>query len=169
MEEHICKYWIPRVLVSDNGKQFDNSAFRDFCLKLGIKNHYSFLAHPQANGQVKVTNRTLLKNIKTRFKGAKGIWRDELPSVLWAYRTTARTATRETPFRLAYGTDVVIPSEIGLTSYRVDSYNEERSGEELRLQLDLVDEVRTTAEQWLARYQNLMAKHYNSNVRHRDF
>ena len=41
--------------------------------------------------------------------------------------------------------------------------------EELRLQLDLVDEVRTAAEQRLARYQNLMVKHYNSNVRHRDF
>ena len=41
--------------------------------------------------------------------------------------------------------------------------------EEFRLQLDLVDEVRATAEQRLARYQNLMAKYYNSNVRHRDF
>ena len=39
----------------------------------------------------------------------------------------------------------------------------------MRLQLDLVDEVRATAEQRLARYQNLMAKHYNSKVRHRDF
>ena len=42
----ICRYGIPRVLVSDNGKQFDNSAFRDFCLELGIKNHYSSPAHP---------------------------------------------------------------------------------------------------------------------------
>ena len=39
----------------------------------------------------------------------------------------------------------------------------------MRLQLDLVDEVRTMAEQRLARYQNLMAKHYNSKVKHRDF
>ena len=38
------------ALVSNNGKQFDNSAFRDFCLELGIKNHYSSPAHPQANG-----------------------------------------------------------------------------------------------------------------------
>ena len=38
----------------------------------------------------------------------------------------------------------------------------------MRLHLDLVDEVQATAEQRLARYQNLMAKHYNSNVRHRD-
>ena len=39
----------------------------------------------------------------------------------------------------------------------------------LLLQLDLVDKVRATAEQRLARYQDLMAKHYNSKVRHRDF
>ena len=32
----ISRYGIPRVLVSDNGKQFDNSAFRDFCSELGI-------------------------------------------------------------------------------------------------------------------------------------
>ena len=78
----IYKYRIPRVLVSNNEKQFDNSSFRDFCLELGIKNHYSSPAHPQANGQVEVTNWTLLKIIKTRLEGAKGIWPNELPSVL---------------------------------------------------------------------------------------
>ena len=52
----IYRYGIPRVLVSNNGKQFDNNAFKDFCSELGIKNHYSSPAHSQANGQVKVTN-----------------------------------------------------------------------------------------------------------------
>ena len=42
----ICRYRIPRVLVSDNGKQFDNSVFWDFFSELGIKNHYSSPAHP---------------------------------------------------------------------------------------------------------------------------
>ena len=46
----ICRYGILRVLVSNNGKQFDNNAFKDFYSKLGIKNHYSSPAHPQANG-----------------------------------------------------------------------------------------------------------------------
>ena len=94
----ICRYRIPKVLVFDNGKQFDNNAFRDFCLELGIKNHYSSLAHPQANGQVEVTNQSLLKIIKTWLKRAKSIWPDELLSILWPYRTTARTPTGETPF-----------------------------------------------------------------------
>ena len=51
-----CRYGIPIMLVSDNGKQFDNIAFKDFCSKLGIKNHYSSPTHPQANEQVEVTN-----------------------------------------------------------------------------------------------------------------
>ena len=157
------------MLVSDNGKQFDNSTFKDFCSELGIKNHYSSLVHPQAKGQVEVTNRTLLKIIKTQLEGVKGIWPDELPSVLWAYRTTVRTPTGETPFRLTYGADAVIPAEVGLTSYRVQNYMEDINEEAIRLQLDLVDEAREPAEQRLAQYQNLMSKHYNARVRHRDF
>ena len=128
-----CRFSIPRVLVSNNGKQFDNDSFWDFCSQLGIRNHYSSPAYPQANGQVKVTNRSLLKIIKTWLKGAKGIWPEELPSVLWAYRTTTRTPTRETPFRLTYGNEAVIPAEIGLISYRVDNHDEVRNDEAIRL------------------------------------
>ena len=58
---------------------------------------------------------------------------------------------------------------MGLTSYRVESYDEDKNKKAIRLQLDLVDEVRAVAEQRLARYQNLMAKHYNNKVRHTDF
>ena len=148
----ICRDGIPRVLVSDNGKQFDNSAFRDFCSELGIRNHYSSPAHQQANGQVEVTNRTLLKIIKTQLEGAKGIWPNELPSILWANRTTARTPTRETPFRLTYGANAVIPAEVGLTSYRVQNYMEDKNEAAMCLQLDLVDEDRATAEKRLAQY-----------------
>ena len=106
----------------------------------------------------------MLKIIKTRLEGAKGIWPKELLSVLWAYRTTARTPTEETPFQLTYGNEVVIPVEIELTSYKVDNHDKGRNDEAIRLQLDLVDEVRATAEQRLARYQDRMAKHYNSRV-----
>ena len=81
----------------------------------------------------------------------------------------ARTPTGETSFRLAYGCEAVIPAEVGLTSYRVGNHDKSRSDEAMRLQLYLVDEVRATTEQRLARYQDLMEKNYNSKVRHRDF
>ena len=92
-----------------------------------------------------------------------------MPSILWTYKTTARTPTGETLFQLTYGSEVVILAEVGLTSYRVHNHNESKNDKAIRLQLDLVDEVRATAEQRLARYQDRMVKHYNSRVRHRDF
>ena len=73
------------------------------------------------------------------------------------------------PFQLAYGSETVILAEVGVKSYKVYNHDERRNSEAMHLQLDLVDEVRATTEQRLARYQDLMAKHYNSIVIHRDF
>ena len=84
----ICRFVIPRALVSDNGKQFDNAKFKDFCGELGIKNYYSSPAHPQSNGQTEVTIRTLKAALKTKLEDLKGNWVEYLPEVLWAYRTT---------------------------------------------------------------------------------
>ena len=70
----------------------------------------------------------------------------------------------ETPFRLTYGNEADIPAEIGLISYRVDNHDEARNDKAIRLQLDLVDEVRAIAEQRFARYQDRMVKHYNYRV-----
>ena len=120
---------------------------------MGIKNHYYSPTHPQANVQVEVTNQSLLKIIKTWLEGAKGIWQDELPSVLWVYKMMARAPTRETPFRLAYGSEVVIPAEVRLTSYRVENHDESRNDEAMRLQFNLVDEVRATTEQRLVQFR----------------
>ena len=77
--------------------------------------------------------------------------------------------THRGKFRLAYESEVVIAAKVGLTSYKVDNHDEQRNDEAMHLQLDLLDEVRATTEQRLAQYQNLMAKHYNSRVRHKDF
>uniref|UniRef100_A0A2N9EL41 RNA-directed DNA polymerase n=1 Tax=Fagus sylvatica TaxID=28930 RepID=A0A2N9EL41_FAGSY len=138
-----------------------------FSQELGIHNHYSSPGHPQANGQVEVTNRSLLKLIKTRLEGAKGLWPEELPSILWAYRTTVRIPTGETPFRMTFGSEAVVPVEIGLTTLRTSAYDDQQNEEQLRLNLDLIDEVRETAEARMKRYQEKMARHYNSKVKPR--
>ena len=78
----ICGFGIPLTIISDNGRQFDSQGFREFCSNLGIKNQFSSLGHPQANGQTEVTNWTLLKIIKTKLDDAKGAWPEELPNVL---------------------------------------------------------------------------------------
>ena len=69
----VCRFGVPKILMSDNGRQFDNALFRDFCAHFGIPNHYSSPTYPQANGQAEVANRSLLKIIKTRLEGLKGV------------------------------------------------------------------------------------------------
>ncbi|XP_065623693.1 uncharacterized protein LOC136065011 [Quercus suber] len=153
----------------DEARRLRVRAARDFCLHFGIQNHYSLPAHPQVNGQAEVANQSLLKLIKTRLEGAKGVWPDELPGVLWAYRTTARTPTGETPFKLAYGAEAVIPIEVHMANHRVAAYQDKDNEEQLRLNLDLIDEVRMDVEQRMTRYKNLMARQYDAMVKPRRF
>ena len=165
----VCRFGVPMVLVFDHGRQFDNALFRNFCAHFGIQNHYSSLSHPQANGQAEVANRSLLKIIKTQLERAKGVWLDELPGVLWAYRTIVRTPTGETPFKLAYGSEAVIPAEVHMANHRVMMYQDKDNTEQHRLNLDLIDEVRMDVEHRTAKYKNLMARQYDAMVKPRRF
>ena len=71
----------------------------------------------------------MLKIIKTRLEEAKGVWPDELPGVLWAYKTTIRTPMGETPFKLAYGSEVVILAEVHMANHRVTMYQDKNNEE----------------------------------------
>ena len=112
-----------------------------------------------------MTNRTLLKIIKTKLDEAKGAWPEELLNVLWAYRTTARTLTRETPFRLTYGTEAVILVEVGIASTRRTAFNEVVNDDKLRVNLDCLDEVRDKTSSRMMEYQRKMVKYYNKRVK----
>ena len=110
-----------------------------------------------------------MKIIKTRLEGAKGVSPDELPGVLWAYMTTVRTTTGETPFKLAYGSEAIILAEIHMANHRVTMYQDKDNEEQLRLNLDLIDEVRIDADERIAKYKNLMARQHDAMVKPRRF
>ena len=165
----ICRFGIPRALVSDNGKQFDNSKFKDFCAELGIKNYYSSQAHPQSNGQIEVTIRTLKAALKTKLEDHKGKWIEYLPEVLWAYRTMRKSTTQETPFALAFGTEAVALVEIGLKSPRIELASVEHNNEALCLNLDLLDVKREQVLKRTEDYQRKTARYYNQKVKPRSY
>ena len=112
----VTRFGVPNTFVSDNGVQFDSRAFHNFCRDLGIINRYFTPAYPQSNGQAEAVNKTILSGLKKRLDSAKGNWAEELPNVLWAYRTTPCRSTRETLFSLTFGAKVVIPVEVNLCS-----------------------------------------------------
>ncbi|XP_050222771.1 uncharacterized protein LOC126672864 [Mercurialis annua] len=150
---------------------FDSAKFRKFCAEYQIDLRFTSVYHPQSNGQTEVANRILLAGLKRRLDECKGRWVEELYSVLWNYRTTPRESTGETPFALAYGTEAVIPVEIGAPTPRTEDnqLNLEENEEELRNNLDLLVEKINRSDIRMEAYRQKMAKHFNSHVKKRKF
>nr|GEW51649.1 reverse transcriptase domain-containing protein [Tanacetum cinerariifolium] len=113
----VCRFGIPREIISDNCKQFSDNPFKDWCDKLNIIQWFASVKHPQSNGLV-----------------------EELPHVLWAHRTMIKSSHDDTPFSLTYGTEADIPTEIGMPTYRTAAVDVVNNDEELRLNLDLLEE-----------------------------
>ena len=165
----VTRFVVLESLVSENGLQFDSKAFREFCGSLGITNRYLIPVYPQSNGQAEATNKAIVNGLKRRLEGAKGGWADELPSVLWVYRTTPRRSTGETPFSLTYGVEAVILVEVNLCSARVSGFSPTENSEFLMKQLSMLEEHWESATIHLVEYQQRLARRYNKDVRKRAF
>ena len=116
----ICRFGLPHTITTDNDWQFNNQNFKEFCTKFYIIHKLTSVGHSQSNGEVKITNRTILHDLKIRLNEAKGFWIEELYQILWAYRTTPHIPMEESSFNVAYGTKIMIPLEIRLPSTRME-------------------------------------------------
>ncbi|XP_070006408.1 uncharacterized protein [Nicotiana sylvestris] len=110
-----------------------------------IKRITSTPYHPVGNRQAESTNKIIINNLKKRLEESKSNWPEVLPGILWAYRTTTKTSTGETPFSLVYGAEALIPVEIGEPSTRFTQASEESNNEEMRINLDLLEGKREAA------------------------
>nr|GEV45151.1 reverse transcriptase domain-containing protein [Tanacetum cinerariifolium] len=106
-------------IISDNGKQFRDDPFKDWCEKLCIRQHFASVKHPQTNGLVERENRSLGKGIKV--------------------------SNGDTSFSLTYETEAVIPAEFGMPTPRTAKVDLVRNNEALEINLDLLEERREEA------------------------
>nr|GEZ79279.1 reverse transcriptase domain-containing protein [Tanacetum cinerariifolium] len=128
----VCRFGILGEIISENGKQFTDNPFKDWCDKINITQRFASVKHPQSNGLVESTNRSVGEGIKARLREGNKNWVEELPHVLWAHRTMIKSSHGDTPFSLTYGTEVVIPAEIGMPIYRTAAVDAVNNDEELR-------------------------------------
>ncbi|GJT14740.1 reverse transcriptase domain-containing protein [Tanacetum coccineum] len=167
MDAH--KFGLPGEIVSDNGKQFRDNPFKDWCEKLCIRQCFASVKHPQTNGLVERANRSLGEGIKARLDERSKDWIGELSHVLWSHRTMIKSSNGETPFSLTYGTEAVIPAEIGMPTLRTMEVDPTKNDEALEINLDLIEEKREQAAIQEAKSKTKMEKYYNSRVRGTSF
>ena len=90
-----------------------------------------------------MTNKTLLSALKKQLEKAKGKWVEEL----------LRRTIGNTPFVLAYGTDAVIPTEMGMPTARNAVQGQRNEGDEIARHLNWADEAREAASIRMVAYQ----------------
>ena len=132
---------------------------------MGITNRYSTPAYLQGNGQAEAVNKVIVNGLKKRLDDAKSKWVEELPHVLWTYKTTPRRSIRETPFLMTYGAEVVIPLETDFPTLRTSSFSLSDNNEYLKKNLDMIEENRENAMVQLAYYQQKPKQGYDANVK----
>ena len=80
-----------------------------------------------------------MSGLKKRLDDKKGKWVEELSQVLWMYQTTSHRSTRETPFSMTYGVEVVIPLKTRFPTLRTSSFTPSNNDELLGKSLDLIE------------------------------
>ena len=106
-----------------------------------------------------------MNGLKKRLDDVKKKWVEKLRHVLWTYRTMPCRSTRETPFSMTYGAEVVIPLETNFPTLRTRSFNLSNNNELLENILDFVEERRENAIVRLAYCQHKLKQGYDANVK----
>ncbi|XP_050245856.1 uncharacterized protein LOC126693771 [Quercus robur] len=161
----ITKFRIPRKLISDNGTLFINKDMKGLTEAYHIKHGRSTPYNPQGNGQAEATNRVMLKILKKMKHEYGGKWSNHLANVLWACKSSVKTATEFSPFSLVYGTEAINPVELVIPTPRVvleesQEENEDTNNERRLADLEGVEEERELAKKRSQRYQQRITRAY---------
>jgi hypothetical protein len=168
----VHRFGVPNCIITDNGTQFTDKKFLDFCDNHHIRVLWSAVAHPKTNDQVERANGMVLQGLKPRIfdklnkHGKK--WAAELPSVLWSLRTTLSRATRFTPFFLVYGSEAMLPTDVEYGSPRLKAYNEKNNDATREDALDQLEKACDVALLHSARYQQSLRRYHDKHVCRRD-
>ncbi|CUT98555.1 RNA directed DNA polymerase [Echinococcus multilocularis] len=107
------RHGVPESVHSDQGPNFESQLCIELCKICQISKTRTTPAHPQGNGKVERTNRTLIGLLKAFTKDAQpDDWDLSLGRVLLEYRATVHTSTGVSPFKMLTGREMRVPSDV---------------------------------------------------------
>ena len=117
----VCRFGMPSVIHSDQGREFENKIMHELCLLGGSHKTRTTPYHPESDGMVERFNRTLLMMLAMFAGKNRDDWDDLLPAVMMAYRSSVHESTGFSPHRLMFGEECTLPMDIGLPKEQLDT------------------------------------------------
>uniref|UniRef100_A0A2S2P9B7 Retrovirus-related Pol polyprotein n=1 Tax=Schizaphis graminum TaxID=13262 RepID=A0A2S2P9B7_SCHGA len=109
VECFICIYGIPITILTDCGTNFLSNLFKDVCKLLKIEKTNTTPWHPQSNGYLERSHKTLKAYLRS-FVDKDTNWDTLINYAMFCYNTTVHTSTKFTPYELVFGKKPIIPS-----------------------------------------------------------
>eukprot|EP00253_Pinus_taeda_P002829 PITA_02829 len=161
----ITRFGVPNALVFDNSSYFSGNAMFDFAIKRGFKLKYSTNYYPRGNGLAESTNKNLIKIIKRTIEQNHKTWHKSLIFAQWADRITQKASIGSSQFKLVYGKEVVLPTNLILPSLALVQFIEENPSSSLQLRHDQIlklEEEREKAKIIHAKHQQIIKSSFYS-------
>ena len=110
--EYVCRYGVPLILHSDQGRNFESAVMKEMCELLGIKKTRTTPYHPQSDGMIERFNRTLEAQLSKFVDYNQRDWETHIPLLLMADRSAVHESTRCTPAKMTFGRDLRLPVDL---------------------------------------------------------
>ena len=127
IKELFPRHGYPKIIIQDNGLEFNNSDWCDDLFKCGIEIRRCTPYHPQTNGKIERFHRTLKDMLNRLVNNDRNQWENQLPSALMAYRNSVSTTTGFTPFYLLYGRQGLLSLSTPLRDLSPRMYEHQRA------------------------------------------
>jgi hypothetical protein len=118
-DDIITRFGCLMILMSDQGTHFINKTIETLTEEFSVHHQKSTPYHPQVNGTVEAFNMILETTLMNICSVNMDDWDLRVLVVLWAYRTTCKKLTMQTPFKLVYGLEAVVLMEYLVPSLRI--------------------------------------------------
>jgi hypothetical protein len=102
-EQWVCKFSVPKLLISDRGKEFCNTVIDELSTFLGVERRMTSAYHPQTNSAAESYNRSFLAYLRAMLDGDSTLdWEEWLPALALSYNTQVHRSTLNSPFYLTF-------------------------------------------------------------------
>lgn len=131
--QFVCLHGLPQKLVTDCGTEFLSKVFKEVCNLLKIKQTSTTPYHPQSNGSLERSHRTLGEYLRSFVEKDQQNWDTRIPYAMFCHNSTIHSATKFQPYHLVYGRPAIVPSS--LTKDAEPQYNYEDYQYEIKRQM----------------------------------